>query len=62
MYCNRGERERDICIPFLGLEISMEYHKSRIVNEINQNININECFFFFFLPLDLLKSTGLKNV
>ena len=54
------ERERNIYI-FLGLEISMKCHKLGIINEILIRI-LALIKFFFFLPLDLLKSNGLENV
>ena len=40
-------KEREMQTFFLGLEIGMECIKKGIINEINQNISINDDFFFF---------------
>ena len=54
-------RERESNITFLlGLEIDIKYNKWGIINEIL--IRILALMRGFFLPLDLLKSNGLKKV
>ena len=54
------ERERIKCILLLGLEIRIECNKQGIINEIL--VRMLALMMVFFLPLDLLRSNGLKKV
>ena len=60
MNTKRRERERVRCILLLGVEIRIECNRQGIINEIL--VGMLALMRVFFLPLDLLKSNGLKKV